>query len=87
MLRISLIEKGHLNLKERLEEGNEVIPLSTQVLKCKIICKQAKVRNHLACFRNNKELSMVEIRRMRGYGKKWKETKSEGQEVLFLSTL
>ena len=87
MLRISLIETGHLNLKERLEEDNEVIPLSTQVLKCKIKCKQAKMRNHLACFRNSKELSMVEIRRMKDYGKKWKEIKSEGQEVIFLSTL
>ena len=39
------------------------------------------------CSRNSKELRRVEIRRIRENGKKWKEMKSEGQEVLFLSPL
>lgn len=87
VLTISLIEKRHLNPKKSLEEGNEFNSLSTQEESISKKGKSNTNKPRWICSRNSKELRRVEIRRIRENGKKWKEMKSEGQEVLFLSPL
>lgn len=63
---ISLTEKKHPYPKERLEVGNEVSSVSIPRKECsqkgKIKCKQAKIRNYLACSRKNKGIYVAEIK-------------------------